>query len=272
MKATLAILIAVWCTVSAVGAQLRPETLVAFDHYVQQAERRIAEEQSSPERFLWIEGLSAADRSDAERRMRSGEVPIKPVHAPEVPGGLIHDWVGMAFIRTATVEQVLAQVEDYDHLSRYYSPQVVSSRLLSHEGNDFRIAMRLREVKIITVIMDTEYQVHYGRLDPAHWFSDSRSTRATEIADAGTSKEHALPAGQEHGFLWRLNSYWRFVQAADGVFIQCEAISLTRDIPTGLGWLVKPFVQSIPRESLQFTLNATRRAVEDQTRRAYEQQ
>jgi hypothetical protein len=45
------------------------------------------------------------------------------------------------------------------------------------------------------------------------------------------------------------------------VYVQCEAISLTRDIPTGLNWLIAPFIESIPKESLEFTLQATRTAV-----------
>jgi hypothetical protein len=61
--------------------------------------------------------------------------------------------------------------------------------------------------------------------------------------------------------MWRLNSYWAFEQSDDGVLVECEAISLTRDIPTGLAWMIGPFVNSIPRESLEFTLGATRKAL-----------
>ena len=143
----------------------------------------------------------------------------------------------------------LAVVQDYDHLSRYYSPDVQASRLVAHRGDDYQIFMRLRKHKVITVVLDTDYDVHYGALDANHWYSESRSTR---IEEAG---------GGDHGFLWRLNSYWRFEQVDDGVIVQCEAISLTRDIPTGLGWMIGPFVTSIPRESLEFTLTATREAV-----------
>jgi hypothetical protein len=45
-----------------------------------------------------------------------------------------------------------------------------------------------------------------------------------------------------------------------GVYVQSEVASLTRDIPTGLGWLVGSFVTSIPKETLLFTLASTRRA------------
>jgi hypothetical protein len=71
-----------------------------------------------------------------------------------------------------------------------------------------------------------------------------------------------LPPGQDHGFLWRLNSYWRFEERDGGVYVECEAISLTRNVPLGLGWLVNPIIRSLPRESLANTLWATREAVQ----------
>jgi len=195
-------------------------------------------------------------------RLRQGEIVIEkyPGTPKEISDGLIHDWTGTVFIPGATVAELLARVRDYDHLPRYYSPDVMQSRLISQQGDDFKIFMRLRKHKVITVVLDTEYDVHYAGLDPRHEYSLSRSTRVTEIADAGTADEH--PAEQDHGFMWRLNSYWAFEQVNDGVLVECEAVSLTRDVPTGLGWLIAPIVHSIPRESLQFTLNATRTAVE----------
>jgi hypothetical protein len=196
-------------------------------------------------------------------RLRQGEVVIeKQGSTPsEVPAGLIHDWVGTVFIPKATVAQVLALVQDYDHSTDHYSPDVMHSRLISRQADDFIVFLRLKKHKVITVVLDTEYNVHYGRLDATHQYSFSRSTRISEIAEPGTPTEHPLAQGHDHGFMWRLNSYWAFEQLEDGVLVECEAISLTRDIPTGLGWMVGPFVNSIPRESLQFTLETTRTAL-----------
>ncbi len=98
-------------------------------------------------------------------------------------------------------------------------------------------------------------------MDSTHAASISHSTRITEIENAGALQEHVTSPKDNHGFLWRLNSYWRFYQADGGVYIQCNAISLTRDIPVGLGWLVAPFIEKVPRESLNFTLKATREAL-----------
>jgi hypothetical protein len=171
--------------------------------------------------------------------------------------------VGTVLIPKVTVAQLLALVQDYDHSHQNYAPDVVKSRLVSHNGDDFQVFMRLRKHKIVTVVLDTDYNVHYGRLDATHQFSFSRSTRVSEIADPGSPNERTLATGHDHGFMWRLNSYWAFEQVEDGVLVECEAISLTRDIPAGLGWMIGPFVNSIPRESLQFTLGATRSALKE---------
>jgi hypothetical protein len=242
------------------GVGASAETAKAFDDYVAGAEKQIRREESAVETFLILPPATTAGREAALRR---GEVLVDlrgPTPA-KIPGGLIHHWVGTVFIPNATVAQVLAVVQDYDHLTRSYAPEVMDSRLISREGDDFHISLRMREQKVVTVVLDAEYQVHYGRLDAAHQFSVSRSMRISEIAEAGSPREHAVADTENHGYLWRLNSYWRFVQATDGAIVQCEAISLTRNVPAGLGWLIEPFVREIPRESLEVTLGATRDAV-----------
>ena len=245
------------------------KTIESFDQYVANAEARITQARGAQAggkaaSFLQIDALTAAPRTQVMARLRQGEAVIeKQGETPsEIPGGLIHDWVGTVLIPKVTVAQVLALIQDYDHSTRYYSPDVVQSRLVSRQGEDFQVFMRLRKKKVVTVVLDTEYNVHYGQLDAAHQFSVSRSTRVSEIADPGTPNERALAAGHDDGFMWRLNSYWAFEQIADGVLVECEAISLTRDIPSRLGWMIGPFVNSIPRESLQFTLEATRKALQ----------
>lgn len=243
-------------------AAQQPGTTEAFDRYIARAETHIAQARSRPGTFLGLDSLPAAQRSDMLASLKGGEVVIeKQGNTPaQIPGGLIHDWLGIVFIPKATVPQVIALVRDYDHTARYYSPDVMQSRLISAQGDELHVFMRLRKQKIVTVVLDTEYDVQYGRLDAAHQYSVSRSTRVTEIENPGEPSERPLAAGHDHGYMWRLNTYWAFEQEHDGVFVQCEAISLTRDIPAGLGWVIGPFVNSIPRESLQFTLDATRNA------------
>ena len=261
-RAVVVFCILIFSLVADSEAQQR-RTTDAFEHYIATAEERITQARGKRDGFVRIDSLPDANRNEMMSRMRSGQVVIEKVGdtPTEVSGGLIHDWVGTVLIPKATIPQVLTLIQDYDHSRRNYSPDVVQSRLESRHEDDFQVFMRLRKHKVITVVLDTEYNVHYGRLDASHQFSFSRSTRVTEIAEPGTPKEQALPSGKDHGFMWRLNSYWAFQQVDDGVLIECEAISLTRDIPTGLAWMIEPFVNSIPRESLQFTLDATRKAL-----------
>jgi hypothetical protein len=172
----------------------------------------------------------------------------------------LHHWRGTAFIPGAKAKDMLALLRDYNHLATYYSPEIQFSQLLSGRPGAATVAMRMRKQKVVTVVLDTEYEVRNG-LTGASGYGFSRSNHIWQIANAGTADERRLPEGNDDGFLWRLNSYWSFVELPDGLLIECEAISLTRDVPTGLGWLIAPVIESTPRESLTFTLSATTSAL-----------
>jgi hypothetical protein len=139
-----------------------------------------------------------------------------------------------------------------------YRPNVVRSRILSREGSSFRVYLRFFMKKVIAVTLNTEHDAQFASLGPDRAHSRIHSTRIAEVADAGTPKEHEKPPGRDTGFMWRLNTYWRFLERDGGTYIQCESITLSRDIPFGLGWVVGPFVTDIPRESLKFTMERTR--------------
>jgi len=249
------------------ATELKPEAVQGFDRYARLTERRMQGELAPGGAFLWMDGLPEARRSEIRARLQQGEViserlrTADPAGPFSTPGALVHHWVGTVFIPRASLAQVLALVQDYDHHSEYYKPEVVKSKTLERAGNDFKVYLRLMQKKVITVVLDTEYSVHYRQLDAARALSDSYSTRIAEVEHAGEPGERQMPPGEDDGFLWRLNSYWRFYEADGGVYVQCEAISLTRDIPTGLNWLIAPFIESIPKESLEFALQSTRAAV-----------
>jgi hypothetical protein len=239
--------------------QLKPETLHAFEKYVRDAEGGMDTTLKGSGVFLWSDGSPARAQAVREGRIVaefwSGQSPVK------VSSGLIHDWIGAALVTGATAPETLALVQDYDQHKNIYQPEVLDSKLVSHRGNDFKIQLRLLKKKVITVVLDTDHDVHYLCVDRTRWFCRSHTTRIAEVEDPGTPKESVLPPDTGHGFLWRLYSYWRFQEKKGGVCIECRAISLTRDIPFGLGWILEPIVQTLPRESLISTLEATRRAL-----------
>ena len=244
-------------TVSVV--QLKPETLEAFQVYVREAEAAMEPTLDGRAPFLWSD-----ENADRARRVRKGEIPAQlwagnaVVH---IPGGLIHDWIGSVCIPHTTLAKTLAGVQDYDNHKNIYKPEVMDSRLLSHHGNDFTIFLRLLKKKIITVVMDTEHDVHYQRIAEDRWFLRSYTTRSCEVDDAGTPSEMIYPPDTGYGFLWRLYSYWKFMAENEGVIVECRAMSLSRDIPLGLGFIVEPIIKNLPRESLINTLKATKQAL-----------
>ncbi|HXE89396.1 MAG TPA: hypothetical protein VNK82_00365 [Terriglobales bacterium] len=251
----------------ATAVELKQETVRAFDRYVRLTEARIAGEVASDKTFLWIDTLPAERKKPAYQQVRQGQMIIERMKTLDggqeidVPGGIIHHWLGMVFIPGVSLQQTLALVQDYDHHDRYYKPDVIASKLRARNGNDFKVFLRFYKKKLITVVMDTEHDVHYFPLDERRVHTRSYATRIAEVADFGEPGEHEKPVDDGGGFLWRLNSYWRFEERDGGVYVQCEAISLTRDIPVLVSWLVKPFVTSVPRELLQNTLANTRAAL-----------
>ncbi|MGB6683165.1 MAG: hypothetical protein WBH24_05910, partial [Candidatus Acidiferrum sp.] len=161
---------------------------------------------------------------------------------------------------------VLGILEDYDHQSIYYAPDVERSKIESRDGDHFRVFLRFYRHKIITVVLDTEHEVTYFHDAPGRAHSRSSAVRIAEVENPGAHDEREKKPGDDGGFLWRMETWWRMEERDGGVYVQSEVASLTRDIPTGLGWLIGPFVTSIPKETLLFTLDATRKAVESKSR------
>jgi hypothetical protein len=246
------------------NVEVKPQTLEAFERYVRFTEARIDKQRMRPEAFLYIDTLPDPKRGEVQAALKRGDLFMERLTTLDpsgkeidAPDGIIHHWVGDVFIPGLSIRQVLDFVEDYDHHQTVY-PEVVRSRLISHEGNDYKVALRFRYKKIITVTLNTEHDIWYKELDSTHWYARSASTRIAEVKSADSPKESEKPVGHDGGFLWRMDSYWGYVERDGGVYVECESVSLTRDIPTGLGWLIRPFVTGIPRESLEHTLSATR--------------
>ena len=244
---------------SAKPVQLNPQTLASFDTYIHQAETEAKETLHESRPFLWSDS-----NSERAQQVRAGQVVAQfwsgrgPV---KVPGGLIHDWIAAAFIPESTIQDIFGVIQDYDNHKNMYKLEVLDSKLISRHDDDFQIYLRLLKKKIITVVLDTDHEVHYRLVDPTRWVCRSRTTRIAEVENAGSRDERVLQPDTGYGFLWRLYTYWRFEQRDAGVVVECRAISLTRNVPLGLGWAIEPIIQKLPKESLINTLEATRQAL-----------
>lgn len=252
---------------TATAAELKPKTAYAFDKYVAATEERFAGELKPGGAFLYIDALPPAERNENYARLRNGEILVdkRDTKAPgvdkDVPDGMVHHWVALVFVPRVTLVQVLAVARDYDHRAELYRPEITASRLISHQGDDYKIFLRIYQKKFTTVVFNSDYDVHWGEVSPTEVYSNSISTRIAQVKDPDHPDGPEYAPGHGSGYLWRLNTYWRFQEKDGGVYIQCEALSLTRDIPFGLGWLLKPLVTKIPRDSLNRALGRTRQVV-----------
>jgi len=248
-------------------SQLQHPTAEAFHRYVRLTDERSDSELKRGSGLLWIDGLPEAERARAYEDLKHGAVKMRKLETLdhgrtiETPGGLVHHWVGLAFIPGAKLHDVLDVLQDYDHHAVYYAPDVERSKLESRDGDHFRVFLRFRRHKVVTVVLNTEHDVHYFRDSPTRAHSRSSAVRIAQVENAGNSDEREKAPGDDDGFLWRMETWWRTVESDGGVYVQSEVVSLTRNIPAGLGWLIGPFVTSIPKETLAFTMEATRKAV-----------
>jgi len=255
------------------AADLKPKTTTAFDKYVAATEARFAKELQPGGTFLYIDAFSPDDQRKAYDQLKQGEILVQKLETKasgvtaDVPDGMVHHWVGLIFIPGVTLAQTLPVVKDYDRRADLYKPDVAASRTTSHHGDDFTMFLRLHQKRFTTVDFNTDYAVHWGQVSPTMVYSNSISTRIAEVKDPAKPDGDELPVGTGHGYLWRLNTYWRFEEKDGGVYLQCEALSLTRDMPTGLGWLLRPLVTSIPKQSLDRALGQTRKVVIDESKR-----
>jgi len=248
---------------TAEAARLNRGTVVDWDRYVTATEVRIGGELGDGGRFLVQDRLPGDDGERCRQTVAAGDVCVAQLETADGDGdrlrarkGLIHHWLGSIFVPDIDLDSVISWVQEYDHHSRWFD-EVDRSRLVHHSGDAYTIDLQLRRKKVVTVRYDTRHDVTYRHHGSDRVSSRSVATRIAELRgeelEAGTK-----PIGDDRGFLWRLNSYWRYREVDAGVIVECESISLSRGIPPGLGWIVKPFVKSVPRESLQSTLRSIR--------------
>ena len=246
------------------AVDLKPQTIEAFDRYIAETDVKM-QPRWSRDQFLWFDGSP-----DIRLTLLAGTVVAQPIQGNGVvtlPGGLIQDWVGAVFVPKTTLKETLSVVQDYPQHAQIYKPDVTDVKVLSHADNDYSVRTRVVKSKFfISDVVDIENQIHFVALDSKRVYSRSASQRVVEISSAGKPSERELPVGHDRGLVWRVNGYWFFEESDGGVFITCESITLTRDIPFLMAKLLSPILHELPEEALKSSLEQTRQAIPREAR------
>jgi hypothetical protein len=242
------------------AAALDTRTLDAWNDYIRQANSRMMERTRSHGQFLWIDEVP-----DRRLQVHSGQIlvaPIGPNHPKRVPSGLIHDWIGAAFLPKVTLEDALAAVKDYSRYKEFYQPLIVDSEPLTREGAEYKFSIVIVNKTLFSrTALHSECRDSYFQIDARRWYSVGYSTSIQEIENYGQAAERELPPGEGSGYIWRLYTFSRFEERDGGVYVEREVIVLSRDIPGALRWLLGPIVEHLSSNSLSTSLLQTREAV-----------
>lgn len=264
--ATLAAIITMSAGLSAdsMEAVLQAKTVEGFNRYAAAIEARIDKELGDDSPFLDIERQPAAQLAKSMAALRRGEVIVTRAVARdgaaseiEVEGGMINHWRGTAYIPKVKLDVLLKTLQE-PQTDKHKQEDVLSSRVVQTGENSQKLFLRLRRTKLITVVYDTEYDTTYRRIAADRATSNSISTKIVEVENAGTPKERALPEGNDHGFMWRLYSYWRYKQVDDGVIVEVESLTLSRNLPFLFTPFLRPVVNNTARDSITRTLTSMR--------------
>ena len=246
------LLLAMSVASTARAADLKPETIAAWDEYVKDLDCRARRS-------------FASDNPSEAARLRAGEIIVDPASDKvplKVPHGLIHDWSGESFLPGATIEEVVRILRDYDHYKDFYHPYVLESGLISKSPLEDRFSALIMNKSVIAkTALQTTYRSVLHPIDPRHLYIVADSVHIQEVAGLGTPSEHLLPENEGAGLIWRLHSLTRLEERDGGVYLDLEVIALSRDIPASLRWLVSPIVRRVSRSSLAVSLRQTADAV-----------
>jgi hypothetical protein len=249
------------------ASELKQRTAQAFDRYVKLTEVRILSEVAGPGYFLHIDSLSPRERNSILARVHSGDVVIEPMRTLDkgkeihVPDGLAHHWLAIGFIPGATLNQAVALAQDYARHPELYAPDVQRAHVLAHDGQQFSVYYRFYRHAIVTVVYNTEFSVDYFLPDPSRGYCFARSVRIAEVQNPGNPDGKELPVGNDHGYMWRLNLYTRYIEKDNGVYVEIEFVALSRSVPWMFALLVNPYLRSIPRDYLTNYIHATQKAL-----------
>jgi len=243
------------------GAELKPETLQAWQQYVRTADLAMQRRLGPGQKFLWID-----ENAKRGPLLKTGKILAEPMQGSgtfQVPEGMIFHWIGAAFVPNVKLDDMLAVIRDYARYDEYYKPLVIRSKVTekSHETASFSIRTLMR-VMFVTSAMDVAYESRMVRLPgEQRCYITTRSTSIEDIENYGQPDEKVLKPGQGSGYLWRSESIERYEERDGGVYFEIEALGLSRPIPWALRPLVRSIAARLSRESMFTSLEQTRAAV-----------
>jgi len=259
-----ATLVATLAPAPASAAVLKPDTVQAWENYIRHTEERIDKELQSEDGFLVLDFQAPREAAAARAAAVRGEVVVAKLQTVDsrgekisVPGGMIHHWRATVFIPEVSLGEILSRVQN-PSANEHRQEDVLESRVLSRDKDSMRIFLKLVRSKIVTVTYNTEHLVKYREHDGNRVSSRSIATKIAELENANTATEREKPIGRDHGFLWRLNSYWRYEQMEEGVLVELESVTLSRGVPIIFKPFVMPLIRGVAKESMKRTLDAMR--------------
>jgi hypothetical protein len=260
------VLITIACGVTLLAAELKPQTVAAYDRYIQLTEAAM-DARLAKRAMIDIDLLPEAKRTETYARLRKGEVLVERKETKDgqksiaVPDGLIHDWRGVVWLPGVSLVRVVALAQDYNRYAQIFAPAIRSSVLVSHDRDTFKFEQRLVMKHILTGVVNTTNVAVFTSVDGTRAYLRSRTTRVAEVENADTPQERELPVGHDSGYLWRAAAYWHMEERDGGKWLQCEWITLSRDLPFGIGLIAAPIIRGIAHDTAQNTLIAVRTAL-----------
>lgn len=254
------------------ASELTQPTAEAFQRYVERTEARMQSELADPEHFLYFDSLPEQRKNAMLTRLHDGQVVIEQMQTDDngkeikVSGGLVHHWLAIGFIPGATRDQVIDLAQDYPRHPRVYTPDVQKAQVLEHFDQHFLVFYQFYRQAIVTKVYNTEFNVDYQLLDNTSGYCFARAVRIAEVQNPGKPDEKELSVGNDHGYMWRLNLYTRYLEKDNGVYVQIEFVSLSRTAPGIVAWLASPYIRSIPTAYLTSYIRTTQRVLSGQER------
>lgn len=217
---------------------LDAKTVQAFQSYVETFERGYMKPFADSGK-LWIDAEPCCKRNEAAY---TGRPVVQARLNEDVAGGSIHHFSASMHVDGATIEDMQRLMEDYPDYPSNFKPDVTkaSAELQpdSRKGDDHYVShLTLTESTLwMNVQFDTQYDTHYRYVDDRRWISKSASLHLKEQKDAKDVSKGYFPEGDDHGFLWRTNTYWFARRTSSGLDLEADSITLSRTNVPGFAW------------------------------------